>query len=371
MRFASAVAAPLALLLLVACGAAGGTDTPTDGAAGAAAGASSAGGGAGSGGSVGVAGAGSSGGGAGGAGAGGDPAGAGGEASAGSSGAGAGAGGGAGAPAGGGPGAAGAGGSAGSSGAGGDPFGSGGAATAGSAGAAGAPGECAGLQTKPEVFGHSADTLYRLDPDTKAVTTVGPLAGCQTVIDIALDKTGKMVGTTSTGFVSIDKSTGKCTGISVGGYPNSLSFVPAGTLDPNVEALVGYSGSEYVRIDPSTGGVKSVGALSGGYSSSGDIVSVIGGGTYLTVTGPGCSDCLVEVNPKTGDKIGAPVKLGYGAVYGLAYWAGQAFGFTSGGKLFVLDLVTKATTEVNIPNKPSGLSFYGAGSTTCAVRGKE
>ena len=55
-------------------------------------------------------------------------------------------------------------------------------------------------------------------------------------------------------------------------YPNSLSFVPKGTVDPNVEALVGYNGGTYVRIDTVTGAVTSIGNLGSGYSSSGDIV---------------------------------------------------------------------------------------------------
>src|SRR5262249_44537358 len=38
-----------------------------------------------------------------------------------------------------------------------------------------------------EVFAHSAATLYKLDPDTKVVTTVGNFSNCDTaVIDIAL-----------------------------------------------------------------------------------------------------------------------------------------------------------------------------------------
>ncbi len=203
------------------------------------------------------------------------------------------------------------------------------------------------------------------------MTTVGPLSGCQTVIDIALDKAGQMYGTTSSGFVSIDKTTGKCTGIALGSYPNSLSFVPAGTLDPLEEALVGYNGATYVRIDVKTGSVKSVGTLTGGFGSSGDIVSVIGGGTWLTVTGPGCGDCLVQVDPKSGDKIGAPYKLSYSSVFGLAYWGGVVYGFTDAGQLFSVDLVSKATADIAIQGKPSGLSFYGAGSTTCARKGKE
>src|SRR5687767_13560147 len=40
-----------------------------------------------------------------------------------------------------------------------------------------------------EVFGHSKSTLYKVNPDTKAVGIVGTFAGgCQDVTDIALDE---------------------------------------------------------------------------------------------------------------------------------------------------------------------------------------
>ena len=39
-----------------------------------------------------------------------------------------------------------------------------------------------GLPEIAEVFGHSADTLYRLDPDTLEVTEVGPLTGCDSSV---------------------------------------------------------------------------------------------------------------------------------------------------------------------------------------------
>ena len=79
--------------------------------------------------------------------------------------------------------------------------------------------------------------------------------------------------------------------------------MPAGTVDPNVVALVGYEGAEYVRIDLTSGAVTSVGSLgNAGYASSGDVVSVIGGGTYLTrsTATARCDDCIVQVNPATG-----------------------------------------------------------------------
>jgi hypothetical protein len=134
-----------------------------------------------------------------------------------------------------------------------------------------------------EVYGNSGTELYRLDPNTKAVTDIGSFDGCTGVVDIALDEDSNLFGTTSKGLYKIDRNTAKCTSIASGEYPNSLSFVPKGTVDGNVEALVGYNEDVYVRIDPSTGKVSPIGSLGQGYTSSGDIVSVKGGGTYLTV----------------------------------------------------------------------------------------
>jgi len=216
-----------------------------------------------------------------------------------------------------------------------------------------------------EVFGHSANELYRLDPDTKAVTLVGPFNGCSSVIDIALDKDSNIIGTTFGGLYQIDKTNAACTEIALGGFPNSLSFIPAGTLDANVEALVGYNGSQYVRIDPISGGITNIGSLGAGYSSSGDIVSVKDGGTYLTVVGADCAtDCLVEVNPMTGAMIKNWGPVGYTATYGIAFWAGTVYGFSEGGQLFELTFDNDVMTSTLIASP--GTAFWGAGSTTSA-----
>ncbi|MRG90461.1 hypothetical protein [Polyangium spumosum] len=221
-----------------------------------------------------------------------------------------------------------------------------------------------------EVFGHGPDRLYKLDPYTKEVTLVDYFEGCGVdVIDIAIDKDSKIFGTTFGGLVAIDKTTAKCTLIQNGSYPNSLSFVPAGTLDPNEEVLVGYQIATYVRIDKVTGAVTTVGSLGGGYASSGDIVSVKGGGTYLTVTGNGCSDCLVEVNPKTGALIKNWGPVGYDNVFGIAFWAGSVYGFNQSGFLFEItfDPNGSGITSTQIPTSGDlNLIFWGAGSTTIA-----
>jgi hypothetical protein len=251
--------------------------------------------------------------------------------------------------------------------AGGGAMGGAGGAGGNGGGATGSGGSGGGPPPVAEVYAHSATTLYRLDPITKALTTVGDFANCGgSVIDIAVDKSGEIWGARFSALVKIDKATAACTILAAGNYPTSLSFVPEGTLDPNEEALVGYVDDEYIRIDKQTGAITSIGLLGGGYTSSGDIVSLIAGGTYLTVKGNGCSDCLVEVDPVTGVLANMIGPLGYTKVFGLAYWAGVAYGFDDAGELVQIDVATAVSTPIALPNAPPGLSFFGAGSTTAA-----
>lgn len=271
------------------------------------------------------------------------------------------------------------GGAAGEGGAGGSAGQAGAAGQGGAAGEAGSGGEGGfnfptdgGMpdpQTPGEVFGHSAGTLYKLEPYSKQVTVIGNFQGCSTVIDLAIDKDSNIIATTFGGLYWIDKTNAKCTLIANGSYPNSLSFVPAGTLDPNNDVLVGYQGSTYVRISTTSGQVQQIGNIGSGFSSSGDIVSVKGGGTYLTVNGNGCGDCLIEVDPKTGALVKNWGPTGYGSVFGIAFWAGSVYGFTDYGQLFEMTFVNGqlvVSGEIPIPNAPGNLSFWGAGSTTIA-----
>jgi len=226
------------------------------------------------------------------------------------------------------------------------------------------------------VYAESPNTLYKLDPITNAITIVAPFTGdcaarsdCDGVIDIALDEMSNGYATTFGAIYSFDPTTAVTKFIAKGPYPNSLSFVPKGTLDPSVEALVGYDSAVYIRIDPTTGVITPVGKLTGGYTSSGDIVSVIGGGTFLTVHGPGCnvSDCLLQVDPKTGDIIQNYGSVNHSSVFGLAFWGGIAYGFDNTGQVFSITFPggKLLATDIAIPGGGPG-QFYGAGSTTSA-----
>ncbi|NUP13666.1 MAG: PQQ-like beta-propeller repeat protein [Polyangiaceae bacterium] len=217
------------------------------------------------------------------------------------------------------------------------------------------------------IFGHSSDELFRVDVDTYEVKKVGRFDGCGPVIDIAVDGGHAIIGASYSSLYSIDPKTAKCTRLASGTFPNSLSFLPVGTVDPTSEALVGYLESRFVRIDPKTGNVTTIGSLEEpGLMSSGDIVSVAEGKTFLTVQGPGCdTDCLVEVNPRTGAMIRNFGPLGRSSVYGIAFWAGSVYGFSDAGELFEVVFTSDnvVTRALDVPDK---VSFWGAGSTTIA-----
>jgi hypothetical protein len=278
--------------------------------------------------------------------------------------------------------------------------GTGGRGGAGGAGLIGDAGPEPPLQGPAQVFAHSADTLYLLDPLTKQVSRVGTfdcLAATNppaSMFDIAIDKDGQMTGSAAVPLaagglggelVSIDKSTAHCAMLSStdGLPPSSLTYVPAGTVLPDREALVGYDQDTYLLIDPGNGTMMPIGMLnnaqSGGthWVSSGDIVSIINGGTYLTVTGAASGgDRIVEVDPSTGALIRVIGDIGVEAILGLGYWGGVAYGFSGDGAagplnmpghLFQIDLAHGgAATDIPIPQAPPDLSFFGAGTTTSA-----
>jgi hypothetical protein len=219
------------------------------------------------------------------------------------------------------------------------------------------------------VYGHSPNDLYKLNPLTKQVSVVGPfknIAGA--VIDIAINDKHEIYATTFEGLYTVDKQTATATLIKQGNYPNSLSFVPVGVLDPTEEVLVGYKNSTYIRISTVTGDIVTVGNLGGGLISSGDIVSVKDGVTLLTAKGSNCGDCLVEVDPKTGAMVKNHGDIGFSSVFGLAYWGGSAYGFSATGSLFEVSFGNGPVSSkvIPVPGAPADLKFWGAGSSTIA-----
>jgi hypothetical protein len=251
------------------------------------------------------------------------------------------------------------------------------------------------------IYAHTASALYLFDPLVQTLKKVGDFDGFDNdlgdseVLDIALDSDSAMYGTTDFGFVRIDPTTAKITYIKKGSYfsfPNALSFVPVGTVDPTKEALVGYiqkddafGATTYVRVDLTTGQLSELGELNASgaalnWRSSGDIIATFRGGNkaYLTVklfnpdggtveADPG-TDSLAQVDPKTGKLIKIVGDIGQPNFYGLGAWAGTSYGFNAGGNIVQINMDTGAGKTILTLKEDGGAtgSWYGAGMTTAA-----
>ncbi|HJZ85418.1 MAG TPA: hypothetical protein VKN99_09625 [Polyangia bacterium] len=254
-----------------------------------------------------------------------------------------------------------------------EPGGGGGGHVGGSGGSAGSgnggSGGGGGTAMVAAVYAHSDSTLYKVDPDSLAVTSVGlfqwPSNSTDQMTDIAIDRDGNMIGISFMSVYAVDKSTAACRLLSMLDRSfNGLSFVPGQGPDPSAPEVLlaaALDGSVY-RLDPMTGRSTPLGNFGGGLSSSGDLVSVTGFGTVATVkqSQPG-NDFLARIDPATGTAtvIG---DTGFADVWGLGYWKGKIYGFTDGTQFVLIDPTTGAGSLV----LSSSVAWWGAGVTTSA-----
>lgn len=218
------------------------------------------------------------------------------------------------------------------------------------------------------MYAHSSSTLYKIDPDTLAVTRIanfGWPSGTDEMTDIAVDRNGAIIGVSETSVYRVDATTAACTVLSrsLQGSFNGLSFVPADVVGATGEdVLVGTRGDDGVvdRIDPMTGAIMPIGNMGGQFSSSGDLVAIAGFGTVQTTIGAS-SDVLAKLAPVT-FKATAAGATGFTDIWGLAYWKGKVFGFTEGGQFLTIDPTTGVATLV----QSGGPAWWGAGVTTVA-----
>lgn len=155
-------------------------------------------------------------------------------------------------------------------------------------------------------LGNSADALYAIkipEPDSGELARVDlltTLQGCDGILDIAMNRAGELYATSPTALYTVDVADGACNIVAKGSYPESITFAPAGAVTPGAEALVGYSGSTYLRIDPFTGAVTPLGGLGAGITSTGDLAAFPSGEVFVIALGEGCDSCLYRVDPQTG-----------------------------------------------------------------------
>jgi hypothetical protein len=226
--------------------------------------------------------------------------------------------------------------------------------------------------TNPEVtyvYAHTSSELYKVDPDTLAITKVGNFGwsnGTDSMTDIAIDKTGVMIGVSYTAVYRVDVTTAAATRLStgLGGTFNGLSFVPAAMLGQTGEdVLVGTRNNDGLvfRIDPMTGSATQIGNM-GSFSSSGDLVAVTNFGTVQTADNGLSNDRLVRLAPQTFAGTAIGTDIGYAEIWGVAFWKNKIFGFTNAGQFVTIDPTTGVGTLV----QASGPQWWGAAVTTSA-----
>jgi hypothetical protein len=231
------------------------------------------------------------------------------------------------------------------------------------------------------VYAHSGSKLYRIDTTTLAPVEVGTMAGLgtQSLTDLAIDKSDKMIGITLDKLYSLSATTGAATLVrdlsqSASGF-TSLSFVPADLNDPNSADILVSANSvgDVFSIDTTTGNATMLGSYgtvaAGRVGSSGDLIGVRGLGIYATVnigTDPTAVDYLARIDPTTWTATPLGTGTGYNDIFGLGFWQGKIYGFvsttTTSGKIITIDPNTGAGTEV----LNGAIRWYGAGVATDA-----
>ncbi len=222
------------------------------------------------------------------------------------------------------------------------------------------------------VYAHTADALYSIDPRTFVVTRVGAFvwpSDSAEMTDLAINATGDAWGITFTSLYRVDLATARCTFVApfAGALFNGLSFIPGGELEAGEVLVAANRNGAYVRVDPTTGAVRQIGLYGADVGSSGDLVSVAGGGTFATVVdlnvglGEEPVEYLARIDPTNGraTRVGP---TGVTRTWGVGYWRSRVFGFTAGGAVVTLDIATGRATEV----ARSDVAWWGAAVTTLA-----
>ncbi len=224
------------------------------------------------------------------------------------------------------------------------------------------------------VFAHSSDTLYRMD--NSGFVKIGYFAFDKnpgSMTDIAMDKNGTLYGVTFDDLFKCESKTAKCTWLaSLPESYNGLTFVPAGTVKPNVESLIGIANSgtwNLIEVTGSTATVTKLGAYNG-YTSSGDAFSVESIGTYATVkddSGMSSNDFLVQVDPTNGNIIKNIGDTGVSDLWGFAWFGGKFYGFSDDTNIYEVNTTTGKATISTAFKYPAGVAWWGAAVSTRAA----
>lgn len=224
-----------------------------------------------------------------------------------------------------------------------------------------------------QLYAESPDELYRLDLETKSFAKVGKFTFNKNpgeVTDIALDQAGALYAITNDDLFTCTVEGAKCTWLAaLPSIFNGLTFVPKGTVSATEDTLIGISQDgawTQITFAGSKVTLKKLGTYANGWLSSGDAFSVEGIGTYATLKGKGNSDSLASIDPKNGKILKVIGETGAKGLYGLAWWSGVFYAFSSDSNVYTLDIATGKASVIKGIQAPAGIKWWGAGVSTRA-----
>jgi hypothetical protein len=271
-------------------------------------------------------------------------------------------------------------------------------------------GEMPGTGLLDTVYAQTSTKLFSFNINSEQLWMIGNFTDAEnpgfnvtSVTDIALDRYGVLYAITFTKMYTCHPQTAKCTFLAY--LPtsfNGLTLIPmsnvtedlgcppnqgAAWVDNGWGCVPGGSAFEDIIVGISGGGVwywlevngqsvtsHNMGGYGPLYSSSGDVFSIEGVGTYAAVNviadSPPTVDMLLKVNASDGSVIeeisyfelnepGAETQT-FSGLYGMAGWFGDALAFNSGGEILRMNLNTgELELILDTPN-----SWWGAGVRT-------
>ncbi len=229
------------------------------------------------------------------------------------------------------------------------------------------------------IYAHSRDTLFTFSAYTNTVTEIGPFRtpeGTQApfMLDLAVDSEGVVFTSSDDSLWRVDPMTATATEIGDFGLGReqlfALTFLAPDESPDGTEMLIGATNEGvYYEVDRDTAATSPLGAYPDGWSSSGDIVSVEGLGTFATLRR---SDYPADVLARilfASDGSSVVTVIGpieseseeFTQIFGLGYWGRNLFGFSNAGQLIRIDRNTGDGTVVSTTTGTS--QFWGAGVT--------
>ncbi len=260
----------------------------------------------------------------------------------------------------------------------------------------------------PIIYAHSDTELYSLNPNTNAITDIGPFSdgssNLSAITDLAVDGNGEVWVNTESAIYKAMLPNGTGTvqltqvatiALATGQYFYALGFATAGVLEANETLVAGDNKGELYAIaqNGSTTDLGSFGTDSSGnpYQLSGDLVFFLVNGQprgLATVRscqkGGSCStsnDILAEIDVAAmsaaySSKTPGNLKkqflgsgTGYGRLFGVGAWNDKVYAFsrvsgTTPARLLTIDSTGKGTLVQSFSQITAGWS--GAGVTTKA-----